>query len=682
MDFSQVLNKLSEETYKCHFLNIMDGILANPEVQPLVQKWISLLYNYSKKDLTTYYDDFERSLFLDPCYGNCFFPDNPKGYLDQKIPMSYVILSLFFKISEIKTNSRQLQLEDYQITEMNQALKYLNRFFMKREALTIKYLVLSINYELDHCIGKEWSELNSDQLFVRAERLMNDASSFDDVVGALIRINVYDPLMQGEKEEIIARQYYINENYERALEHARLVIRPGAVDGLIIESYAMLGREDELISYISTNNIEHDEYQIAYLLLLLMKNIDLKKYNNSYSAAIDYIQEYLVDSDVLIIAASSKECVTTDTIPYYMTAFEMLTKWVEDYLEYELLLSSSCDDEISSIMEELSNRAVVFSVCDEELRNSIFRVLHNNPISIDGITAIYDEYIKRIPQGLSNYVCEFMRFYLRISRGKHIYDKALNYLKSTNCHYDTGMKALLFEAYISALSSNDSISCEFAALFNIFGLTEANISEISFRQAVRNSLSAKGKIEYDAACLYFDSINVDDYGNRDAGMVSMSFYRIIENESNERIWKPVANTIDIERLEEEYAQEIDALSGDAKSRFKLAWSKTIEQFKILRNNPINSNGFMLGPMYHLTQSITTPGSSPVANMVRSELLSKLTQYGIDQFEHGKLSEWYGDYNRNRYRNPPAHNRYVHLSVAVEAKNYVERELMVLKEMLL
>ena len=75
-------------------------------------------------------------------------------------------------------------------------------------------------------------------------------------------------------------------------------------------------------------------------------------------------------------------------------------------------------------------------------------------------------------------------------------------------------------------------------------------------------------------------------------------------------------------------------------------------------------------------------SDPVAVYVKNIFLQQLTPYGQSEFNNNTFDEWYSGDRINAFRNPPAHNRYVHLDTAIKSKEYVETQLIKMSKMLI
>jgi hypothetical protein len=71
--------------------------------------------------------------------------------------------------------------------------------------------------------------------------------------------------------------------------------------------------------------------------------------------------------------------------------------------------------------------------------------------------------------------------------------------------------------------------------------------------------------------------------------------------------------------------------------------------------------------------VTGP-DAPLKAPINAGILLLLTTAGAEAFKSGKLALLVDSAARDKFRNPPAHSRYVALSVARECKVYVEKAL--------
>ena len=89
---------------------------------------------------------------------------------------------------------------------------------------------------------------------------------------------------------------------------------------------------------------------------------------------------------------------------------------------------------------------------------------------------------------------------------------------------------------------------------------------------------------------------------------------------------------------------------------------------------------MLGPLRVLIESLHE--TDPLANYVRGFFFQQLTPYGQSEFYNNTFDEWYSKDKVDSFRNPPAHNRYLHLETALKSKEYVEEQLLKMADMVI
>ena len=81
----------------------------------------------------------------------------------------------------------------------------------------------------------------------------------------------------------------------------------------------------------------------------------------------------------------------------------------------------------------------------------------------------------------------------------------------------------------------------------------------------------------------------------------------------------------------------------------------------------------LGPMENFLKKIekSEGEDETVESLLRSVICKILTEEGETALKTGELSGLIGGEKRAKYRNPPAHTRFLSLSVAKECKEYVD-----------
>lgn len=194
-------------------------------------------------------------------------------------------------------------------------------------------------------------------------------------------------------------------------------------------------------------------------------------------------------------------------------------------------------------------------------------------------------------------------------------------------------------------------------------------------------LSENGQKLFISANYQLDSSLASDYGWKDAGMLSLGFFRIIENELNTRLISPLIDSLD-EREKSRFYRELDGRSFRNRQSTKINSDKfrsyyLFETLKpILKHYEENGNRWMmLGPIEYFLNSMSNRVSTqecnkPVLNYLKSKLTDLLTDEGIRAIENDELGSLITASVRDKYRNPPAHAQYLHINTAVECRKYV------------
>jgi hypothetical protein len=160
---------------------------------------------------------------------------------------------------------------------------------------------------------------------------------------------------------------------------------------------------------------------------------------------------------------------------------------------------------------------------------------------------------------------------------------------------------------------------------------------------------------------------------KDAGMISLGFFRIIELELNERLIIPALQHLDMRQLE---ATLHDLKTGEPGKSVKDAigvWERLLPQ---LRRAKEEQRGLELGALEMLlgkTAKLTGPDVR-LKSAIQTEILKRLSADGVEAFQSGKLARLIDSEAREKFRNPPAHSRYLALPVARECKHYVDNIL--------
>lgn len=187
-------------------------------------------------------------------------------------------------------------------------------------------------------------------------------------------------------------------------------------------------------------------------------------------------------------------------------------------------------------------------------------------------------------------------------------------------------------------------------------------------QAITSSLSSMGRAAYEAAVMALHNVRSEGETWCDAGMVSLGFFRILELEINQRLLIPSFSVLDPEELQRAF----DELSRGHRKRWMPLHKICIA---VIRSERC---GLELGPLQILVAKLSRVGSrldAPYRRILREALEAHLTATGTKALESGELAGLIDEEARNRYRNPPAHTRFLPPRVALECRSYVDDALV-------
>ena len=210
---------------------------------------------------------------------------------------------------------------------------------------------------------------------------------------------------------------------------------------------------------------------------------------------------------------------------------------------------------------------------------------------------------------------------------------------------------------------------------------ESFLADIETKK-IYNNLSKKAKLAFLSAEWQFSKSQEEDYGWKDAGLLSLGYYRIIELELNERIVIPLFDNIGKQELQSIYYRHYNQIKDENKKEaYSKKWGTNLETFRKICDNPNNCNFFMLGNIDYLFKCIGSrfDENDPLAVKIRDTFLLLLTKNGKEAADKNYFEDII-DYNkRNEYRNPPAHVKYLRYEKACECREFVYDTLLKLNE---
>ena len=201
------------------------------------------------------------------------------------------------------------------------------------------------------------------------------------------------------------------------------------------------------------------------------------------------------------------------------------------------------------------------------------------------------------------------------------------------------------------------------------------IEDHSQDKKIISILSEKGKIAYKAALWQFENSINSHYGTTDAGMLCLSYMRILELEINERLITKLRGHRD--EIVLKYTEFLEGFSTEEKKKHDETWGFVISSINK------KEEGLELGPVYAILDILKDKKfkkTNPDYNMgqyIRAYIDMYLTEEGKKALSNGAIASMVAPRIRNKYRNPPAHTRYVRLEVALECREFVNKNLVLL-----
>ena len=213
-------------------------------------------------------------------------------------------------------------------------------------------------------------------------------------------------------------------------------------------------------------------------------------------------------------------------------------------------------------------------------------------------------------------------------------------------------------------------------------------------------LTERSKKMMEAAIWQYKAVEADEkYGFRDAGMFCLSYIRLLELEMNERILPvlaPHAEELNVlikdkdpsdKKNEERAILELfkDLPEEDPEKEILKKWKKhkdKVKSFNYTWKNlyevcKTNTKGLTAGQWYFFFSIL----SKKKEKIKREALYIKLhwilqsevfNEKGMAALNSGRIESFFNPNIVERFRNPPAHTRYVMVSIANKCKDYVEK----------
>lgn len=599
---------------------------------------------------------------------------------------TYVFPELFaYLYNNLKSKSRQKDWKPTQDDLQNKNfLKLLISEFMGDLGYTLDILMSAVDSD-----NVKYLDDNIENLNVRAllGRFFKAVDKREQSVCYKILGRAQALLDPGESDYLEAVIHFYDQEYDDAIHYTSRVIEgdpdyPSAVS-LLLECYAQKGDMLKLTEYLKFNKtLKFFYYQLLYLLQETILNDEHfeEETEEKYSG---FIKQSL---------KSLKKSISTGS-EYYVQSVTATVKCIIDvYTELRNLNYYPNNDTINLHNDRSYNALIVVCVgfqwaqldkfvskldeCPKTISDDWLRELRKQAMYVIGIlTGITAKVTFGDNQFISNdlillgfeslYKLDMLTFFT------DSVNRSIDYfIKEYSIAPNERLANIILLAYTEESiqgNLNEKVK-EFVDAKLKGKLDESSI----VHKQVGRSLSTKGAIALEAAETQYSLSKTIDWGWKDAGMLSLAYYRIIEVEINQKLLLPAVRSIGIDRIQKDYETVRSSLTGESKKSYVNKWGRIISTLDRILSGTADVAGLMLGEMEYLFRNIgsgVTDGDL-LAQSFRRGIGSLLVEgTDLDEFVAFLEKDVVNKEIRDKYRNPPAHTRYLPYKTACECRDY-------------
>lgn len=492
----------------------------------------------------------------------------------------------------------------------------------------------------------------------------------------LVKKNELD---EGESYYLEGISHYINHEYSEACYYLDKVVL-GNCDfnsafSLKLECCALMGERDKLQAYIHDNlSIVYDRWLLTYMFMTLAFETD--------NPAVELPEEIkMLDH----YSPSFKSRAIRLAARALTEGFELK--------ENALLIRSVSED--SSIFEEdtkklkrLNNVLSLFVLEDDSapfkdcLSSDSLNADSSDRVKTENTDKIYEMLLNQNPEDfdMENFRA-VASIALRLKGSDAFIDLITGHLAElkkelTDGNSSTDAMEFLRMAYVESTVQGNTIP-ELAEL--VKDTSDEISDDINTKQIIRK-LSPMGKLAFQSAEKMLHMAEKIDFTMYDAGMLGLGYYRIIELEINQRIIFPMIKDFWIEAM----TSKKNSMDDEAWKTFVKSWKFYNNKFEAIAQSNYTGKSLMLGEIYKFFLLIRTKCEENDSFAVEAVTFMKeklFTEKSVNKYNEGFFEEITGEIKRNRYRNPPAHTKYLSFKIAEECRDVVKETLLTLNDML-
>ncbi|WP_042462152.1 hypothetical protein [Neobacillus dielmonensis] len=483
---------------------------------------------------------------------------------------------------------------------------------------------------------------------------------------------------EGELNYLEALSCFHSNDFTGAIQYAQK-LKSGQIDfpsaqALILESYALLGDVSHLSQCLET---QQGKISFPFFMYIMQQAV---LHSDNYEDDIRQIEAILSKhSDNMIEMDQS-------SLPVFNRfSCQLATEFLERAQEKDVQLLAY-EQHISVPAKEEDFIKDLLDVRDYKLNFALkfHPSLYDELMNEENPTQVIVRYVLTDAYELTeeDYITVFMAQY-RLQEKEQFVENILRNRKQILAFHDQRKWELFELAYLEALALRhnktkviENILAEREDFLQLKETYEEKAKETSWLA----SLSPMGRLSYETAVSMYDRSIEEGFRWKDAGMISLGFFRILEVEINEKCIVPVSKTISYETLEEELSKLKADGSKKAQDLFHF-WESIYRNLLFIRDG--SKSGLELGLLNYLFGKVTSDSGKDknLKRLFYNELTNYFTEEGLLALASGQIADWFNQEVRNRFRNPPAHTKFVSLKVAGECRDYVQNILGLLHQYL-
>ena len=489
----------------------------------------------------------------------------------------------------------------------------------------------------------------------------------------------------GESDYLEAVAHFYDQDYDTAIRYASRVKEDfadyGKAISLLLECYAAQGNSEELVECINANaNLKYRPLQLIYLLQETILNLQeepdekwMKKSERVFSLiqkSEDIGEEYYGK-----LVKNAVECILKIYTEYHNASYYPDTNQLNQMINTRYFLSLCM---IADIFEQAGIKELISKIEENEELISENWLDDFRAKAVDtigkltgavGIIAIDNSQIQSLDLRLlaleSMYKVDLISSFI-FNVNNSINDLSTYYDETQ----DERVANIILLAYMEEAirgNLNEKIK-EY-----VESKLKDKVDDKSMSQMlVSKRLSKNAAIALESAETQYVLSKSIDWGWRDAGMLSLGYFRIVEVEVNQRLLLPVVNSVSIDRIRNDYDGVRNSLTGDDKKAYTSKWGRIVSTLEKIANGTADVDGLMLGEMEYFFRNIGSEmiEDDTLSHDIRGAISALLaSETNLDEFISFMENDVVNKDIRDKYRNPPAHTKYLSYKTACECRDY-------------